>query len=89
MLPAVRRCRPTEEYVIPPYSWQSYGDYTAEPGKWFAAPVRASNEFMAREAVLRSVHPLNPVITRIYPVEPMVRNEKDRRRWRREKKRGW
>jgi hypothetical protein len=82
----VRRCRPTETHVIQPYSWQSYGLYTTgdRAGSWFAAPVRASNEYMAIDAVLRQVFPCGPVVTSLRPIEPMERPEKDRTRFRRD-----
>jgi hypothetical protein len=82
----VRRCKPTEAYIIQPYSWQAYGDYTSgeRAGGSFAAPVRASNEYMARDAVLRQVFPDGPVITGLRPIEPMPRPEQDRARFRRD-----
>lgn len=84
----VRRCKPTEAYIIQPHSWQAYGNYTSgeRAGSWFAAPVRASNAYMATDAVLRQVFPCGPVITSLQPITPMPRLEKDRPRFRREQR---
>lgn len=81
-----RHCRGTEEYIIQPYTWQSYGVYTEgeAAGLLFAGAVRASNEYMARDAALAQAQPYGPVITAIRPIEPMVRPIAQRRQWRRD-----
>ena len=69
----IRRCRPTEDFVIQPHSWQAYGYYSANGNSAFATAVRASNAFMAHDAVLSQVHPFGPVVTSLRRIDPMPR----------------
>ena len=79
----IRRVIPTEDYIIPPHTWQAYG-YYADTGEVWAGAVRASNEYMARDAQLSKCWPLNPVITRIHVIDVYERPQSDRKRFRRD-----
>ncbi len=51
------------------HTWQAYGYYADNGNSLWAGAVKASNEFMARAAILKQTHDLSPVITTLRKVE--------------------